>query len=140
MKDRTALLTPLHVGLSVSDMDRSIRWYRKALGFELLRDGYEPFLSARVTFLRHPCGLELELFQYDAPKPMPDERRTPNTDLQTIGTKHLCFHHPDVAGFLAGIPDPDIAAGPLDMHGDVVVFLRDPDGILLEFIQSSKPK
>ena len=34
-------LVPLHVGLSVSDVDASIQWYRDNLGFELIgRSGW----------------------------------------------------------------------------------------------------
>src|SRR3989344_4027702 len=33
----------------------------------------------------------IELFQVPAPKPLPDERRDPRRDLETLGNKHLSF-------------------------------------------------
>ena len=95
------VLKPLHVGISVSNMEASVEWYRKNLGFEKKQDDYAPPLKARVCFIEKD-GFELELFQYDDPKPIPEERKTPNTDLQTIGTKHVAFLTDDMQALKAG--------------------------------------
>lgn len=82
-------LTPLHVGISVKDMDEALDWYQKNLGFQLVKDdGFLPPLGARVCFLQHG-SFQIELFEYQAPKPLPPDRLHPNLDLQTIGTKHI---------------------------------------------------
>ena len=127
----------LHVGISVSDMDRSLKWYKEVLGFnELLKDMYIPPLGSRICFVRGCGGLEIELFQYDEPKAIPEGRLTPNTDLQTIGTKHAAFEVDDMAAlkehFVAHGVD---IAHEVTMDGEPVMFIRDPDGVLLEFIQ-----
>lgn len=133
----THIVKPLHTGISVSDMERSLKWYKDVLGFESTgKDFYAPPLGARIVFIRGCGGYEIELFQYDAPKAIPEERKTPNTDLQTIGTKHLAIQVADMAGFkekyLAYGGD---IAHEVTMTGESVMFIRDPDGVLVELIQ-----
>ena len=88
-------LKPLHVGISVSDMEAALEWYKKNLDFELVKDDYVPPLGARICFIQSG-DFQLELFKYDAPKPIPEDRLTPNSDLQTVGTKHVAFEVPDM--------------------------------------------
>ena len=127
----------LHVGISVSDMERSLKWYKKVLGFDqLLKDDYVPPLGARICFIRGCGGFEIELFQYDAPKAIPSDRLIPNTDLQTIGTKHAAFETDDMPALKAHFVACGVdIAHEVTMDGEAVMFVRDPDGILLEFIQ-----
>lgn len=127
----------LHVGISVSDMERSLKWYKEVLGFDqLLKDDYVPPLGARICFIRGCGGFEIELFQYDAPKAIPSDRLVPNTDLQTIGTKHAAFETDDMPALKAHFVACGVdIAHEVTMDGEAVMFVRDPDGILLEFIQ-----
>lgn len=127
----------LHVGISVSDMERSLKWYKEVLGFgELLKDDYVPPLGARICFIRGCGGYEIELFQYDQPKAIPSERLTPNSDLQTIGTKHAAFETDDMPALKAHFVACGVdIAHEVTMDGEAVMFIRDPDGVLLEFIQ-----
>ena len=131
------IVKALHVGISVTDMERSLQWYREVLGFgEVLKDFYAPPLGARICFLRGCGGFELELFRYDQPNGIPADRRVPNLDLQTVGTKHVAFEVDDMAAlkehFLSCGAD---IAHEATMDGEAVMFVRDPDGVLLEFIQ-----
>lgn len=125
----------LHVGISVKNMEKSLEWYKVNLGFELISDFYADPLHARICFVGKD-GFELELFQYDAPKDIPEDRKMPNTDLQTVGTKHVAFLTDDMKalkeGFVANKVD---IAHEVSMGGDAVMFVRDPDGVLIEFIQ-----
>ena len=58
----------LHAGISVYNMKESVEWYKKNLGFEVLKeDGYVPPLKATIVFLEKD-GFQLELFEYDEPK------------------------------------------------------------------------
>ena len=127
----------LHVGISVSDMERSLKWYKEVLGFgELLKDDYVPPLGARICFIRGCGGYEIELFQYDQPKAIPSDRLTPNSDLQTIGTKHAAFETDDMPALKAHFVACGVdIAHEVTMDGEAVMFVRDPDGVLLEFIQ-----
>lgn len=128
---------PLHAGISVRDMTVSLAWYEKILGFHLCKDdGFVPPLEARICFLERD-GFQLELFQYKAPRPLPADRLTPDADLRTIGTKHIAFAVDDMEAMKGELLEngADIAHE-VNMNGDRVLFLRDPDGVLIELIQS----
>lgn len=127
----------LHVGISVKNMEEALNWYKKNLDFELVKDDYVPPLGARICFIRNG-DFEIELFQYDDPKPIPEDRLMPNSDLQTIGTKHVAFETPDMKAlkekFLANGVD---IAHEVMMEGNNVMFVRDCSGVLIEFIQNN---
>jgi len=127
----------LHTGISVQDMERSIAWYAKNLDFQVISDEYAPPLMARVVFLRcEELDYEIELFRYDNPKPIPEDRRMPNTDLQTIGTKHVAFEVADMIALKKEFLENGVdIAHEVHMGTDSVMFIRDPDGVLIEFIQ-----
>ncbi len=128
---------PLHVGISVRSMDVSLAWYEQVLGFRLVKeDGFIPPLGARICFIEKD-GFQLELFEYKEPKPIPADRLTPNSDLQTIGTKHVAFQTDNMAELKAHLlaHGADIA---LEVNmGCPTLFIRDPDGVLLEFIETN---
>lgn len=128
---------PLHVGISVKNMEESLAWYKKNLDFELIKDDYIPPLGARICFVKNG-DFQLELFQYDDPKPIPPDRLTPNTDLQTVGTKHVAFEVDDMKAlkekFVANGVD---IAHEVMMEGNNVMFVRDNSGALIEFIQNN---
>nr|WP_317325496.1 VOC family protein [uncultured Flavonifractor sp.] len=128
---------PLHVGISVTNMEEALAWYKKNLDFELIKDDYVPPLGARICFVQNG-DFQLELFQYDDPKPIPPDRLTPNTDLQTVGTKHVAFEVADMKAlkekFVANGVD---IAHEVMMEGNNVMFVRDNSGALIEFIQNN---
>ena len=136
-----------HVGLTVSNLDRSLDWYKRVLGLEaeFVASGSGPELSRAVgvpdTLLRFamiPLGnAYLELLEYTQPKGRPFDRT--NGD---IGSAHVCFDVPEMqsayteltrrgAQFLSD-PFP-ILGGPLD--GCSFAYFRDPDGLCLEILQ-----
>lgn len=127
----------LHTGISVKNMDESVEWYRKNLGFEVCKDdGYTPPLKAHVLFMEKD-GYQLELFQYDEPKPIPEDRLLPNTDLQTIGTKHVAFATDDIDALKAGFVENGVEiVHEVRMGADAVMFIHDCNGVLIEFIQA----
>lgn len=128
-------LRPLHVGISVTDMDQAIAWYGENLDFHLVKDdGFLPPLGARVCFLQQG-DFQIELFQYQDPKPLPPDRRHPNTDLQTVGTKHIAFGVSDLETLKARLIANGVEiAHEVNMNGDHVLFIRDCCGSLIELI------
>ena len=131
------ILKPLHVGISVCDMEASLKWYKDNLDFELIKDDYIPPLGARICFIRNG-DFDLELFKYDDPKPLPADRLTPNTDLQTIGTKHVAFEVADMAALKAKFLSNGVdIAHETVMEGNFVMFVRDNSGVIIEFIQNN---
>lgn len=129
-------LRPLHVGISVKDMDESISWYKKHLHFKTVSRKYMLPLQSVVTFMRHG-DFEIELFRHDSTIALPEGRLQPNKDIQTQGTKHICFAHEDVAGLLKRLKAEgvEIVMGPQIMEGTVMGFIHDPNGVLIEFVQ-----
>lgn len=127
----------LHVGISVGNMEEALEWYEKNLDFKKVKDDYIPPLGARICFIQNG-DFQIELFKYDDPKPIPADRLTPNTDLQTIGTKHVAFEVPDMKAikekFLANGVD---IAHEVMMEGNNVMFVRDNSGVLIELIQNN---
>lgn len=128
----------LHVGISVNKMEEALDWYRKNLDFELVKDdGYVPPLKAHICFIRNG-GFEIELFEYDEPKPIPQDRLMPNSDLQTVGTKHLALAVPDMKAMKEKLLANGVdIAHEVTMGADSVMFIRDNSGVLIELIQSN---
>ena len=126
----------LHVGISVYDMEQSLDWYARNLGFHLVKDdGYVPPLGARICFLERE-GFQLELFAYDSPKPLLEERKMPNTDLQRVGTKHVAFAVSDMERMKEKLVANGVdIAHEVEMDGDHVLFIRDCNGVLIELIE-----
>jgi len=132
------LIKALHTGISVVNMEEAIAWYEKNLDFVKIKDDYVPPLKARLVFIENKAiDYQIELFQYDEPNPVPPERLTPNSDLQTAGTKHVAFEVDDMASlkekFLANNVD---IAHEVTMEGNSVMFIRDNSGVLIELIQN----
>lgn len=129
----------LHAGISVRDMAESLAWYERNLGFRLVKDdGYVPPLEARVCFVERD-GFQLELFEYKEPKPLPEDRLLPNTDLQTVGTKHIAFAVSGMEELKAKLASNGVEiAHETAMNGDRVLFIRDCSGILIELIESGQ--
>lgn len=123
-----------HGGISVPDLEASIRWYAEVLGFEVEQRFEIPAIPAKIAMLRRG-DLRLELFEVPGAQPLPEERRHPNLDLRTHGNKHLAF----------AIKDIDSAERELRSRGaDIVwvrrfefganIFVRDNSGNLVELV------
>lgn len=133
---REPYLKPLHTGISVRDMEESIGWYEKNLDFQLVSMNYIPPLKSTIAFLRHG-NFEIELFCHDDTLAIPKERLLPNQDIQTQGTKHICFAHDDVVGLFERLRrnGVNVVLGPQVMEGEVMGYIQDCNGALIEFIE-----
>ena len=137
-----------HTSFTISNLDRSIGFFRDVLGFDLLnRSHRDPDFTERVVgvpgaqivvaYLQGP-GHRLELIQYHAPA---DRERVEPRPCDT-GFAHIAF---DVEGIdeviaaaeAAGVrpvgPVQFVPAGP--NKGGRAVYTRDVDGITIEFIE-----
>jgi len=129
-----------HVGISVPDIDASIAWYGRMLGFEVLGRLQIDAIPAKVAFLRKD-SMHVELFQVEGAAPPSEDRSDVNGDLHTFGNKHVAFVVRDVHAF----------ADELRKRGADVVsvndfkfglfssnaFVRDNSGNIIEFMQAS---
>jgi methylmalonyl-CoA/ethylmalonyl-CoA epimerase len=128
-----------HGGVSVPDLEAAITWYRDVLGFEVEKRFPIPAIPAEVAMLKNG-PLHIELFQVPGAKPLPEERRTPDSDLHTHGNKHVSFAVADVRPFAEELRrrGADIVWVREMAHGSNI-FIRDNSGNLIEFVQASKP-
>ncbi len=129
---------PLHVGISVRDIEETIEWYRNILGFELLwcRDFAE--LKSKIAFVKKG-DFEIELFEHHESIQLPKERLMPKSDIQTQGTKHVAFGVDDITTLFEDFKNKnvDIVFGPIESPPKDALFgfIRDPSGVLIEFIE-----
>jgi len=135
-----------HTGLTVADLDRSLRFWRDAMGMEVLfqqekAGGYleaivgEPGAHVRMAHLAFGGeGPRIELFQYLAPSGGQHLSRPAD-----VGFAHVCVACDDLDERLERL----IAAGgrpfskPVEVDtgvnkGGRSVYLRDPDGHVVE--------
>jgi len=124
-----------HGGLSVPDLEASIAWWRAVLGFEVVKRFPIPAIPATVAMLRNG-PLHIELFEVSGAKPLPAERRQPDSDLHTHGNKHISFAVHSVREFAAELErrGADIVWVKEMPHG-ANIFIRDNAGNLIEFVQ-----
>ena len=126
----------LHTGISVYNIEESIEWYEKELDFKLVEGPfYAPPLDAKLAFIEWN-GYQIELFEYSSPKKIPDDTLIPNTDLQTVGTKHLAFAIDSFDDIKARfLKDGVEIVHEVAMGDDKVMFIHDCNGVLIELIQ-----
>ena len=135
-------LKPLHVSVSVKDLDASIEWYRKHLNFELVFKMYLAVHHAHLAFVRHGT-FEVELFMHDESQPIPASRLDPHEDLKTRGCKHLAFlvdNDDELCERLrsegvAIVKEPRVMENPDLGIREKVFFIHDHDNVNLEFIE-----
>ena len=135
-------LKPLHVSVSVKDIDASIAWYKKHLGFDLVFKLYVKIHNAYIAFVRHG-DFEVELFMHDDSKPIPESRLDPHVDTITRGCKHFAFLV-DNADELCKrfksegvtiVKEPRVMENPELGIREKVFFIHDLDQVNLEFIE-----
>jgi catechol 2,3-dioxygenase-like lactoylglutathione lyase family enzyme len=129
-----------HVGLCVTDLARSRRFYEQALGFTHRKDLQVPdALAARLLQVAEPVGLTavylerggfvLELLHFAREGNAPARDR----GFTEPGLTHLSFTVDDVADACARVAD---LGGEIlqDTRTGRAIIVRDPDGQLLELV------
>jgi catechol 2,3-dioxygenase-like lactoylglutathione lyase family enzyme len=134
-------LTAHHVGLTVSELDRAIAFYRDVLGldvvsrFEVAGEAFSTAVAvdgASGTFAHLDGGdVRLELVEYD---PKGDAT---TSALNEPGACHVGFAVEDVDAVVAGLPDgvETVSEPRTTASGTRLVFLRDPDGNRIELLE-----
>jgi catechol 2,3-dioxygenase-like lactoylglutathione lyase family enzyme len=138
-----------HTGFTVSDLDRSLAFYRDVLGLRLVKrqTGTAPYLATvtgfegvrlEVAHLQPAAGGSmLELLQYVSHPAPPTDRAT-----NRPGNGHLCFKVDDLRGACAELRRQGVTlvSEPTEITsgahaGGWAVYLRDPDGFTVELYQ-----
>ncbi len=142
------ILLTHHVGITVSDLDRSVALFTEVLGYELMnRAGRDPAMIARITgilgadievaYVRRPDSV-VELLCYRSP----EDRSTITGRSCDSGHTHLAF---DVRGIEAVVetlrewgftPRSEPVVNPSGPNGGAkVVYLESEDRLMLELIE-----
>ncbi|MBV7338774.1 VOC family protein, partial [Chloroflexi bacterium TSY] len=138
-----------HVSVTVSDMDRSLAFYRDLLGLqEIERHRLEGETISKmagkddvvmqVVRLQAPetPGLLLDLQQYVTP-----QGKVSDAKLGDVGHSHICFGVPNLAEAYQELTDQGVKFVSEPVSFDLewaivhVVFFEDPDGYILELMQ-----
>jgi catechol 2,3-dioxygenase-like lactoylglutathione lyase family enzyme len=132
-----------HLGQCVTDLARSRRFYTELLGFREDRELHPPDgASATLLGLEEPLGmtalylirdgLVLELLHFSDRPTAPYRSRT----MDEPGLTHLSLSVDDVAATCARVPE---YGGEVLPETDIgaAIFIRDPDGQLIELLPMS---
>lgn len=138
-----------HTGITVTNLERSLGFWRDVLGFELSHRAHQKGeLAAEITgvpgaeillaVLKAPGGHKIELLEYLAPA----ERQHVKPRPCDVGSVHVALTVDDLDALLqriaafgwktAGKPQT-LATGP--NAGKRVVYVRDLEGTTIEFMQ-----
>ena len=121
-----------HVHLKVSDLERAVRFYRDALGFEVQQyfDNSAAFLSAGGY--HHHIGLNTW-----------ESKGAPPSPQRTTGLYHLAILYPnrvELARALRRLIDHGVNIDGASDHGvSEAIYLRDPDGNGIEIYRDRDP-
>jgi len=121
-----------HVAITVSDMERSVKFYRDILGFKVLGKLENPEAGSLFVYLDTGSAI-IELFQFKEKGAPWDRNRN-----EDYGLKHFCFRVDSVDEVIerlkaAGVK---IVLEPFDATGGVrIAFFEDPDGVRIELIE-----
>ena len=137
-----------HVGLAVSDLEESLRFYVHGLGFEAGPRFEAGDDVAAVSEVEAPVrsisqymvkdGFRLELLGWE----VPGVQGSPSKARNQVGLTHLCFEVDDVAQTearllalgAASVPDARVVVD-RDPAKISIVILADPDGTRIELLQ-----
>ena len=142
-----------HVGLTVSDLERSIAFYRDVLGLEfqgeIFMEGEETDkmfrrvnCKARVAYLNGSKAVEappVELIQF-----VNNEVKKVPSDLFTTSISEVCFYTDDIDSAYKHLVDNNVECLSEPQYSDFradgfgesrAFYFRDPDGIILEMMQ-----
>ncbi|AFO57334.1 MULTISPECIES: VOC family protein [unclassified Natrinema] len=136
-------LSAHHVGLTVADLEETLAFYRDVLDLSVIDRfsvGGEAFAdavdvdgaSAEFAHLE-AAGTRIELVEYD-----PEARGSPAAGLNQPGASHVGFAVDDLASFAERLPEdvPTISEPRTTESGTTIMFLRDPEGNLIEVLEA----
>lgn len=135
-----------HVGITVSDLERSIKFYEKNFGFKMVRRAEfdEAFFAAAPTLygltnttcpvavMAAPDGVQIELFQFT---PQMNKEYIP---WNRVGITHIALVTDNVLNMCEQLHKNNVefCMDPLQRDdGGYWVFMRDPDGNMIEVME-----
>jgi glyoxylase I family protein len=148
-KNPCRIISADHTGITVSNLERSLAFWRDVMGFELSHTAHQKGELAqeitgvegaeiKLAVLKAPGGHKIELLEYLAPA----DRKRADIRPCDIGSVHVALLISDLDLVLEGISSSEwkaagkpqtLTTGP--NAGKRVVYVRDPDGTTIEFMQ-----
>jgi len=135
-----------HVGLSVVNLERSIRFYRDLLGMDVVvtEEQFEGPLFRQILGLPTATGrvalvkrgeVEFELFEFSQPVPKRADLHRPVSD---NGITHFCLVVSDIDGLYQRLRRAGVHfhCPPLDFGSAKATYGRDPDGNVFELVEN----
>ncbi|MEY7849497.1 VOC family protein [Natrarchaeobius sp. A-rgal3] len=135
-------LSAHHVGITVDDLEETLPFYRDVLGFpvadrfDVSGEAFSTVVGvegASAEFVHLEAGgVRVELVEYGF-----DATEMPTPTLERPGASHVGFAHEDVETFYEGLPEdvPTTSEPQTTASGSTVLFVRDPEGNLVELIE-----
>ena len=141
-----------HTGITVSNLERSLEFWQNVLGFEFSHRAHQtsemaseitgvPSAEIKLAVVKAPGGHKIELLEYLAPA----DRKKVDVRPCDVGSVHIAFTVENLDAILekiaasgwkaAGKPQT-LKSGP--NAGKRVVYVRDPDGTTIEFMQQEE--
>lgn len=116
-----------HIDFTVTDLERSARWWDEVLGFKLVHRRERPEFT--LVNLIHPCGVVIGLMSHSDPG-------SDRFDERVVGLDHFALQVPDRPALEAWATHLDALdvqhTGIQEETGGPLIVLRDPDNIQLE--------
>lgn len=131
----------VHVAISVSNIGRSIDFYKR-FGFKEFKSWDAEDESIKIRMLKLNDFI-LEIFCYKNYIELPETANSTATDLPVLGTKHFALGVSNIEKAKRWVLENKIAdevtinVGRL---GKPYFFIKDPDGIIVEIIENDIPK
>lgn len=138
-----------HVAVHVHDLDKMLRFYKEAFGFEVVGEPFSwenddfidkivdvPNSAARGAMLR-AGNCYMEMFQFTAPLPDSDQPKNPYDK----GYTHFCVDVTDIEDEferLKGLGMIFSQPAPIDVGHVKTAYGRDPEGNLIEIQQTQE--
>jgi len=126
-------ITFSHVGLVVSDMARSLEFYRDVLGMKVLESYPDTGRGLEIAFVGGDCSA-LELLRYTDPAKRAREGRG--------RLDHFAWYVDDIAAAIEGLKKKGASFRPNDpvkaLDGRMIAYTMGPDGERIELVQKVK--
>lgn len=126
------------MGLSVADIDKETAWYTDMLGFKVAKELAMGQGGGKLRFLEN--GNErIEMVYTPGSKPGEQRPLPPNSTIQ--GWVQLTMEVPDLDAARAALTAKGVkleAITPIPPLGIRIMFMRDPEGNLVELVQKLK--
>ena len=122
-----------HVHLKVADLERSLRFYRDVLGFDVTQQVGDSAAFLSAGGYHHHIGLNTWESKGGPPPPR-----------GTTGLYHVAIRYPDraqLADALRRVVDAGVSIDGATDHGvSEAIYLRDPDGNGIELYRDRSPE